>query len=55
MFIKKFLKEGIMYNIFKRIFEDCCFFMDFYEVMKIYGIERKVLKVIVLYFGGLGF
>lgn len=29
--------------------------MDFYEIMKIYGIECKVVKVIVLYFSGKGF
>ena len=54
MSIKKLLKEGITYNTLKRIFEDCCSFMDFYEVMKTYGIERKVSKVIALHFGGLG-
>lgn len=52
MFIKKLLKEGVMYNILKKIFEECYLFLDFYEIMKIYGIERKVLKIMVLYFGG---
>lgn len=54
MSIKKLLKEGVTYNSLRRIFEDCCSFMDFFEVMKTYGIERKVSKVMALHFGGLG-
>lgn len=54
MSIKKLLKEGITYNSLKTIFEECCSFMDFYETMKSYGIERKVSKVIALHFSGKG-
>ena len=54
MSIKKLLKEGITYNTLRKIFEDCCSFLDFYEVMKTYGIERKVSKVMALHFSGIG-
>ena len=54
MAIKKLLKEGITYNSLITIFEECCSFLDFYETMKSYGIERKVAKVIALHFSGKG-
>ncbi|XP_068706237.1 uncharacterized protein [Montipora foliosa] len=54
MSVKKLLKEGITYNSLISIFEECCSFMDFYETMKTYGIERKVAKVIALHFSGKG-
>ena len=54
MSIKKLLKEGVTYNTLRKIFEDCCSFLDFYEVMKTYGIERQVSKVMALHFSGLG-
>ena len=54
MSIKKLLKEGVTYNTLKKIFEDCCSFLDFYETMKTYGIERKVSKVMALHFSGQG-
>ena len=55
MSIKKLLKEGVTYNTLRKIFEECCSFLDFYETMKTYGIERKVSKVMALHFGGQGF
>ena len=54
MSIKKLLKEGVTYNTLRKIFEECCSFLDFYETMKTYGIERKVSKVMALHFGGQG-
>ena len=54
MSIKKLLKEGITYNSLITIFEECCSFLDFYETMKTYGIERKVAKVMALHFSGKG-
>lgn len=54
MAIKKLLKEGITYNSLITIFEECCSFLDFYETMKSYGIERKVSKVVALHFSGKG-
>ena len=55
MAIKKLLKEGVTYNSLRTIFEECCSFLDFYETMKSYGIERKVAKVMALHFSGKGF
>ena len=55
MAIKKLLKEGVTYNSLRTIFEECCSFLDFYETMKSYGIERKVTKVMALHFSGKGF
>lgn len=55
MSIKKLLKEGVTYNSLRKIFEECCSFLDFYETMKTYGIERKVSKVMALHFSGQGF
>jgi len=55
MSIKKLLKEGVTYNTLRKIFEECCSFLDFYETMKTYGIERKVSKVMALHFSGQGF
>jgi len=54
MAIKKLLREGITYNSLRTIFEECCSFLDFYEAMKSYGIERKVSKVMALHFSGKG-
>ena len=54
MSIKKLLKDGITYNSLITIFEECCSFLDFYETMKTYGIERKVAKVMALHFSGKG-
>ena len=54
MSIKKLLKEGVTYNTLRKIFEECCSFLDFYETMKTYGIERKVSKVMALHFSGQG-
>ncbi|XP_078382983.1 uncharacterized protein LOC144665602 [Oculina patagonica] len=54
MSIKKLLKEGVTYNSLRKIFEECCSFLDFYETMKTYGIERKVSKVMALHFSGQG-
>ena len=54
MSIKKLLKEGITYNSLTTIFEECCSFLDFYETMKTYEIERKVSKVMALHFSGKG-
>ena len=55
MAIKRLLKEGVTYNSLRTIFEECCSFLDFYETMKSYGIERKVAKVMALHFSGKGF
>ena len=55
MAIKKLLKEGVTYNSLRTIFEECCSFLDFYETMKSYGIERKVAKIMALHFSGKGF
>ena len=55
MSIKKLLKEGVTYNTLRKIFEECSSFLDFYETMKTYGIERKVSKIMALHFGGQGF
>lgn len=55
MAIKKLLKEGVTYNSLRTIFEECCSFLDFFETMKRYGIERKVAKVMALHFSGKGF
>jgi len=55
MSIKKLLKEGVTYNTLRKIFEECCSFLDFYETMKTYGIERKVSKIMALHFSGQGF
>ena len=55
MSIKKLLKEGVTYNTLRKIFEECCSFLDFYETVKTYGIERKVSKVMALHFSGQGF
>lgn len=55
MSIKKLLKEGVTYNTLRKIFEECCSFLDFYETMKTFGIERKVSKVMALHFSGQGF
>ena len=54
MSIKKLLREGVTYNTLRKIFEECCSFLDFYETMKTYGIERKVSKVMALHFSGQG-
>lgn len=55
MSIKKLLKEGVTYNTLKKIFEECYSFLDFYETMKTYGIERKASKIMALHFSGQGF
>ena len=54
MSIKKLLREGVTYNTLRKIFEECCSFLDFYETMKTYGIERKVSKIMALHFSGKG-
>ena len=54
MSVKKLIREGITYNTLRKFFEECRSFMDFYKIMKTYGIERKVAKFIALHFSGQG-
>ncbi|XP_032230179.2 uncharacterized protein LOC116613833 [Nematostella vectensis] len=54
MTTKRLLREGITYDILKKIFQESCSFMDFWKFLKDIGIERKVARVFTSQFGAMG-
>ena len=54
VYSKKLFQLQLTYDGLQAIFENCCSYMDFYEVLQDRGIDRKTAKHFACQFGSMG-